>query len=181
MKLYLSFQDDAIKFAQITKKKYNQERRLIEKVLNLENTITVRDLCTQLGIEKVIPIATGLHRKCCEILQKSNMDSNHPQYLAMAVYQAAKHMKVSVSKVQLRESSQMTGPQWTKLEQLWQKWAISVDQHNTKTKTNSTLIQEGIKWFFFCKDILVLNSVQHPNTSVMSVTIQQYFLLRTLA
>lgn len=67
------------------------------------------------------------------------VDINHPQYAAMALYQACKSEKVRVSKVKLVGFSHLKMAQWEVLEKSWNSW---ITKRLEEKKLNKTLVEE---------------------------------------
>lgn len=69
-----------------------------------------------------------------------NVDTTHPQYAAMAVYQMCKLRKIKIQKTKLISYSHLKSSQWALLEKSWEAWA----KNNTDTIQNFQLTKKGL-------------------------------------
>lgn len=99
---------------------------MFEKLLDLNKLIGVNDICVQLNLNEVNKKAGELLQLYTDMVtsQQRDLDMCHPQYAAMAVYQACKLSKLKVSKSKIMAFSNLRPSQWQHLEQRWDKFLI---------------------------------------------------------
>lgn len=98
---------------------------MIEKILDVNKIVGVNDICVQLNMTEVSQKATKLLELYKSVMAKESAnDENdliHPQYAAMAVFQAARILKQKFSKPKLMSFSNLRPTQWQQLELRWNK------------------------------------------------------------
>ncbi|XP_037949483.1 origin recognition complex subunit 6-like isoform X2 [Teleopsis dalmanni] len=116
--------DTAIKLSHLKKAHYINRKRIIEKLLDLDKVVGVNDICIQLGLSEVSKKANELHELYKNIVAKENhdIDINHPQYAAIAVFQACKILKKKPPKTRLMPYSNLRPTQWMQLEKRWDRF-----------------------------------------------------------
>uniref|UniRef100_A0A182IK57 Uncharacterized protein n=1 Tax=Anopheles atroparvus TaxID=41427 RepID=A0A182IK57_ANOAO len=125
--------ETALKLSGLRKTAYNNGRRTLEKILDINKTIGINEICVQLGLNQVQKEATGLldaYKRYAGA--SSDIDFTHPQYATMAVFQACRRQKVRVAKLKLVPFSHLKATQWNLLEKNWEKFLDSVD-HKSKS------------------------------------------------
>lgn len=125
------------------KSKYIQQRRNVEKLLEINKQLSINEICVKLNLNKKVSAdATQLismYRK-----YSRDKDLNHPQYIAIAIYFSCKSNKTKVKKTDLLEIGQLKSPQWTILEQEWSKWLHNNDVLESVVSKNASVeINEG--------------------------------------
>ncbi|XP_026477139.1 origin recognition complex subunit 6 [Ctenocephalides felis] len=119
-----SFDSDyALKLSGFKKSTYLNSLRTIEKLLDLSKDLTISELCVQLGVTSVKEKAEILLSK---YKTSHDCDISHPQYVAMAVYQACRLSKIKLQKSMIVPFSRIKGSQWTMLEKTWTTWVDEV-------------------------------------------------------
>lgn len=107
------------------KSHYLKHKRMIEKILDVNKIVGVNDICVQLNMTEVSQKATKLLELYKSVMAKESAnDENdliHPQYAAMAVFQAARILKQKFSKPKLMSFSNLRPTQWQQLELRWNK------------------------------------------------------------
>ncbi|KAI8124824.1 Origin recognition complex subunit 6 [Lucilia cuprina] len=117
--------EQALKMSGLRKSHYANNKRMFEKLLDLNKLVGVNDICLQLNLNQVNKKAEELlelYRKVITSEQSSDVDISHPQYAAMAVFSACKLCKQKVSKTKLMPFSNLKPSQWQQLEQRWEKF-----------------------------------------------------------
>ncbi|XP_055854784.1 origin recognition complex subunit 6 [Episyrphus balteatus] len=126
-------QENALKLSGLRKTPYANNKRMFEKLLDLNKQIGINEICTKLGINELAKKATELLEMYKQIVENeaNDIDITHPQYPSMAVYQAGKLNQKRISKSKIMAISHLRPSQWTQLEQRWDK---IVATHYTATK-----------------------------------------------
>lgn len=111
---------------------------MLEKMLEINPPITISNICIQLGVSQVCHSAEQLLEK-----YKSNIrdDSTHPQYAAMAIYQACLQHKVKMFKKKIMDFSNLKTAQWENLATQWTKY---MDENKTDVKTTTEKIEDSV-------------------------------------
>ncbi|XP_055389393.1 origin recognition complex subunit 6 [Condylostylus longicornis] len=128
---------DIIKQSGLKKTVYEKYKRNIEKILNLNKPLRISEICVHLNCNEVSEKATNLLNMYEDHINKSNdndIDLSHPQYAAMAVFQACKLNKVKIIKAKILGFSHLRPSQWTRLEQQWDKF---ITEYNDLLKKSS--------------------------------------------
>lgn len=136
-------QKNALKVSGLTKRKYNELKRTLEKILNISENIDIAAMCVRLGINSNIQkLAQSLLTEYT--VQNPNLDCTHPQYRAMAISQACNLEKQKIETNKLIEMSNLKQNQWKKLEIPWKTFianrkviGLSSTQSPTKIIVNS--------------------------------------------
>ncbi|XP_065370376.1 origin recognition complex subunit 6 [Calliphora vicina] len=117
--------EQALKLSGLRKSHYANNKRMFEKLLDLNKLVGVNDICIQLSLNQVNKKAEellDLYRNVIASEQSTDVDMSHPQYAAMAVFMACKLSKQKVSKSKLMPFSNLKPSQWQQLEQRWEKF-----------------------------------------------------------
>uniref|UniRef100_A0A1B0BAQ1 Origin recognition complex subunit 6 n=1 Tax=Glossina palpalis gambiensis TaxID=67801 RepID=A0A1B0BAQ1_9MUSC len=116
-------QEQAIKISGLRKTHYINNRRMMEKLLDINKPLSIKELCNKLNLGDVWKKAEELLQLYHNVMISENIDVdiNHPQYSIMAVYMACKLCKKKVSKPKLLPLSNLRPTQWQHLEQRWNK------------------------------------------------------------
>lgn len=103
-------------------------------MLEIGRTLDINDICIQLNLNEVKKKAEEILNDYEQAMLKKNMeiDRKLPQYVAMAVYMAAKFHKKKISKPKLMSYSHLKPTQWQQLEQSWEQLMIA---YNAKLKS----------------------------------------------
>jgi hypothetical protein len=113
------------KLAGLKKSAYQNNKKVLEKVLNLGKKLSISDVCYKHNI-----VDSNLISKATKLLDafketncyKSNVDYDHPQYLTIAVFMACKLEKFKVSKKEFMNSINLKPNQWILLEKEMDGW-----------------------------------------------------------
>uniref|UniRef100_A0A1B0FMY7 Origin recognition complex subunit 6 n=1 Tax=Glossina morsitans morsitans TaxID=37546 RepID=A0A1B0FMY7_GLOMM len=116
-------QEQAIKISGLRKTHYIKNRRMMEKLLDINKPLTIKEVCKKLNLNDVWKKAEELLQLYHNVTSSENVDVdiNHPQYSVMAVFMACKLCKKKVSKPKLLPLSNLRPTQWHHLEQRWDK------------------------------------------------------------
>ncbi|KAL5286600.1 ORC6 family protein [Megaselia abdita] len=135
--------ENALKVSGLKKSQYLNNKRMFEKILDLNKPLTINDICIQLGAQEVSKKAKDLFEfyKSHNKDLADNEDISHPQYATMAVYQAGKILKKKIPKQKITSLSHLKPVQWTNLEKKWDKF---IDE-NPNLKTDLSLVKRVIK------------------------------------
>lgn len=79
----------ALSLCGFKKSAYQNNLNTLEKVLGLDKTLTISDVCVQLGCTVIKEDAEGILTKY-KTLDSKIKDMDHPQYVAAATYLACK-------------------------------------------------------------------------------------------
>ncbi|KAM7341801.1 origin recognition complex subunit 6 [Cochliomyia hominivorax] len=128
--------EQAMKMSALRKSHYANNKRMFEKLLDLNKLVGVNDICLQLNLNQVNKKAEELLELYRQVVAKeqSDIDVNHPQYAAMAVFMACKLSKQKVSKTKLMPFSNLRPAQWQQLEQRWEKFMARYYNDNMDNK-----------------------------------------------
>lgn len=127
--------ETALKLSGLKKSVYVNNKRTIEKILDMTKSIGIPEICIQLGLNQVQKEAAGMLEEYKRFVDGNNaeIDFAHPQYAAMAVFQACKKLKVKPQKTKLVPFSHLKPAQWTMLEKNWERFLAS---SNVAAKAN---------------------------------------------
>lgn len=133
-----------MKLSGFKKPGYLNHRRICEKLLDLCKPIGIPEICVQLGL-------TEIQEACRSILEKfvnssengmRNIDTTHPQYASMAVYQVCRLKRIRIQKTKLISYSHLKANQWAMLEKSWESWAkANADQLREFQMTGKGLLK----------------------------------------
>ncbi|XP_058835110.1 origin recognition complex subunit 6 [Topomyia yanbarensis] len=134
-----------LKLSGLKKSAYVNNRRTIEKLLDINQLIGINEVCIQLGLHQVQKEATALLNSYKTFVGagSTEIDFTHPQYATMSVFQACKRLKVKPPKAKLISLSHLKPTQWTLLEKNWEKFLANATDVSataaTKLKQNKTV------------------------------------------
>ena len=138
--LFLLFQQTALKLSGYKKPSYLNNRRIIEKLLELSKPTGVQEICVQLGLTEIQDQSKSILEQFTSSSVLRNVDTTHPQYAAMAVYQMCKLRKIKIQKTKLISYSHLKSSQWALLEKSWETWA----KNNADTIQKFQLTKKGL-------------------------------------
>ncbi|XP_035903614.1 origin recognition complex subunit 6 [Anopheles stephensi] len=120
--------DTALKLSGLKKPSYANGRRTLEKILDINKTLGIGEICVQVGLSQVQKDATALLEAYKRYAgdQGGVTDFTHPQYATMAVFQACKRQKLKPPKSKLVPLSHLKPTQWAMLEKNWDKFLSTV-------------------------------------------------------
>ncbi|XP_014091197.2 origin recognition complex subunit 6 [Bactrocera oleae] len=147
-----------VKLSTLRKSHYIKHKRMIEKILDVNKIVGVNDICVQLNMTEVSQKAVELLEWYKTVMAKESAnDENdliHPQYAAMAVFQAAKILKQKCSKAKIMSFSNLRPTQWQQLELRWNKFLtkyyketsdknqrLRVGELNEESESNTELLK----------------------------------------
>lgn len=117
------------------------------RLMNLNKKLEIIDVVLKMEISNAKVEKTSL--RIYEAYKKKafQTDLDHPQYIAMAVYQACKLEKAKIAKKNIIAISNLKPNQWKLLEKSWDKWVGSIgnfdkENVNEKRKQESNIVQE---------------------------------------
>ncbi|XP_017066675.1 origin recognition complex subunit 6 [Drosophila eugracilis] len=115
--------EQALKLSGLRRSHYLNNKRMFEKLLDMNKVASVNDICVQLGLNEVLRKAEELMTlfKAVAATEDTDTDTTHPQYAAMAVFQACRLLKKKVSKSKLMPFSNLRPTQFQQLEQQWDR------------------------------------------------------------
>lgn len=130
----------ALKLCGMKKSAYANAKRISEKILDISKTIGINEICIQLGLNQAQKEASLMLENYKRYVggQGSDIDFIHPQYSAMAVYQACKKLKVKPLKTKLVALSHLKAAQWNMLEKNWENFLTSFTDMNATGKSNES-------------------------------------------
>uniref|UniRef100_A0A182P353 Origin recognition complex subunit 6 n=1 Tax=Anopheles epiroticus TaxID=199890 RepID=A0A182P353_9DIPT len=118
--------DTAMKLSGLKKSAYANARRTLEKLLDINKTLGIGEICVQAGVSQVQKEAATLLEAYKQYAGgQGELDFTHPQYATMAVFQACKRQKVKPPKTKLVSFSHLRPAQWSLLEKNWEKFLAS--------------------------------------------------------
>ncbi|KAH8402293.1 hypothetical protein KR009_011080 [Drosophila setifemur] len=115
--------EQALKLSGLRKSHYLNNKRMFEKLLDLNKLVNVSDICVQLNLSEAARKAEELMTlfKAVAATEGIGIDTEHPQYAAMAVFHACLMLKKKVAKTKLMPFSNLRPTQWQQLEQQWER------------------------------------------------------------
>uniref|UniRef100_A0A182K810 Origin recognition complex subunit 6 n=1 Tax=Anopheles christyi TaxID=43041 RepID=A0A182K810_9DIPT len=143
--------DTAMKLSGLKKTAYANGRRTLEKVLDINKTLGIGEICVQVGVTQVQKEAATLleaYKQYAAGGHQGEIDFTHPQYATMAVFQACKRQKVKPPKTKLVPFSHLKPAQWSMLEKNWEKFLASaavVGQPAKGANMRGVLVKETAK------------------------------------
>ncbi|XP_046387030.1 origin recognition complex subunit 6 [Ischnura elegans] len=146
--------ETAIALSGMKKRLYLNGYHMFEKMLGLEQKISVKTVCIQLGCSEVIELAESLLNRYVEEHSRGSnrnkpLDLQHPMYAAFAVYCACRHKKVKVSKKVLVEMSRIKGTSFDKVTSEMSSLLAGMETAKAAKKRRATtlmdLVQENLK------------------------------------
>lgn len=164
---------EAVKFSGAkTESEYNRQKELIQKLLNLNKSLTLDEICAQLEISE---------RSKSDARQLFNAytanqfgDADNVAHMAMAIHQSLKLRKEkNAAAKKLAQLGHLKPKQWKELENNWDNWiekskpltaaAAAVDHRKTrnneaKSKWICKLFSRFLRFFFFKHLLLSLFS-----------------------
>lgn len=133
----------ALKLCGMKKSAYANAKKMSEKILDISKTIGIGEICLQLGLSQVQKEAVSMLEKYkCYVGGNSEIDFTHPQYAAMAIYQACKKQKVKPPKTKLVTFSHLKPAQWSILEKNWEHCLSSFGGAATGEKSKASKTDE---------------------------------------
>ncbi|XP_017044987.1 origin recognition complex subunit 6 [Drosophila ficusphila] len=132
--------EQALKLSGLRKSHYQNNKRMFEKLLDLNKLASVNDICVQLGLNEVARKAEELMTLFRGVAATEDTDTNHPQYATMAVFQACRLLKKKVSKTKLMPFSNLRPTQFQQLEQQWDRM---IAKHYKEVKLGPSFDLEG--------------------------------------
>lgn len=132
--------EEAIRIAGTRKREFNNNRKMLLKILNLDKKMDISDVILKLGILQ----STSLEKTARKIFEQYRREQyrsdevNHPSVVAMCVNYATKIEHVKIPKKNIVTISNLTTSQWNAMEKSWSSWAGSVEtkKKNKKNKEN---------------------------------------------
>ncbi|KAH9502631.1 Origin of replication complex subunit 6 [Bulinus truncatus] len=95
---------EVVRLSTMTKKNYIESTKVIAKLLNLEDQVTLQELALQFGCHSLMPLATDVLKRYSS-QQCSDMDYYSPMFLCAALIVAARKQKIKINVGKLREKS----------------------------------------------------------------------------
>lgn len=83
----------------------------------------ISEICVQLGVTEIQVASKSILEHFVQSSCLRNIDTTHPQYAAMAVYQMCKLKKIKIQKSKLISFSHLKSSQWALLEKSWETWS----------------------------------------------------------
>jgi origin recognition complex subunit 6 len=164
----------AYKLAGLRRSAYTNNKRLIEKLLDLNNCIGINEICVKLGLNQVQQTAVTLLNQYKATGQKAHEDLDHPQYAAIAIYFACRQHKLKPPKQKLMPLSHLRPSQWTVLETVWDKW-LQQQQTESRAKPTTKQAEQDI---MDCADIKEAEQIAVDKPEVETFEIWQERILR---
>jgi len=130
--------EQALKLSGLRKSHYVNNKRMFEKLLDLNKIPSVNDICIQLSLNEVARKAEEL-LTLFKALAGENPDADHPQYAAMAVFYACRLLKKKVSKTKIMPFSNLRPSQFQQLEHQWERM---IEKHYKEINVASRLNEE---------------------------------------
>lgn len=129
-------QQTALKLSGFKKPSYLNNRRIIEKLLDLSKPMGIAEICVQLSLTEIQAASRTIFEQFLSSSGLRNIDTSHPQYAAMAVYQMCRLKKIKIQKTKLISFSHLKSSQWSVLEKSWDTWAKSYPEKLREFQTS---------------------------------------------
>lgn len=137
-----------LKLSSLKKSEYNNNKKIIEKVLNLNKRLDIPGIILKLSITN-----TAIENTAKNIFDtyksdfsfKNQIDFDHPQYVTMSVYQSCKKHKLKIPKTNFVAISNLKPAQFNQCEKDWDNWLLTtivgkpVGKENIKGNSTETL------------------------------------------
>lgn len=134
----------AIQQSCLKKSIYSKNKKILQKVLDLNKKLTIDEVIRKLGIthtNNVEKLAKEIFKYYMKQQTYEDQDIN-PAVFVMSVYFACKYENVKVLKKNVLNLSNLTHSQWGIMEKSWEKWTSSF---NKKSKGSSKKESEAVK------------------------------------
>ncbi|KAF7279705.1 hypothetical protein GWI33_006865 [Rhynchophorus ferrugineus] len=125
--------ETALTLSGLKKSSYQNNLNTIEKLLELDRSVTISDLCVQLGCTSIKDDAEMILNKYKQ-LDKKIKDLDHPQYAAVATYLACRAKRISVDKNGIAAASRLKPSQWKELIGEFEKFGLGKKVVRTTAK-----------------------------------------------
>ncbi|XP_058465985.1 origin recognition complex subunit 6 [Malaya genurostris] len=124
-----------LKLSGLKKSAYANNKRTLEKLLDINQLMGINEICIQLGLHQVQKEATFLLNSYKSFVdgRSAEIDFTHPQYATMSVFQACKRIKVKPPKAKLVSLSHLKPAQWSLLEKNWENFLVNSSGLNSAT------------------------------------------------
>ncbi|XP_075168864.1 origin recognition complex subunit 6 [Haematobia irritans] len=134
--------EQALKLSGLKKSQYINNKRMFEKLLDLNKLIGVNDICIQLSLQEVKMKANELLELYRKVVanEQADIDDSHPQYASMAVFMACKLCQKKISKTKIMPFSNLRPVQWQQLEH---RWETLIAKHYKNTMDNKLKVQDA--------------------------------------
>lgn len=124
----------------MSKKEYSRSKRNFETILDVGQKVDISKICVKLGIPiQIQNLAEILRSEYFAQNTSLDLDSKHPQYFAMAIYQACKIKKIKITQNTLIKESHLKQMEWKKLETSWSKFVENRKVATTSNKHEATV------------------------------------------
>ncbi|KAH8355044.1 hypothetical protein KR093_004415, partial [Drosophila rubida] len=127
--------EQALKLSGLRKSHYVNNKRMFEKLLDLNKLPSVNDICVQLSLNEAARKSEELLTMFKSVANDTS-DADHPQYAAMAVFQACRLLKKKVAKTKIMPFSNLRPTQWQQLEHQWERM---IEKHYKETNVATKL------------------------------------------
>ena len=137
----------AILSSSVRKREYNNNRKMILKILNLDKKMAISDVILKLGILQ----STTLEKRAQKIYEQYRVEHayseeiNHVSVIAMCVWYAAKTEKVKILKKNILVISGLNNPQWNAMCLSWSTWANVETKNKKKEKENVEVVEVNVE------------------------------------
>lgn len=134
----------AINQSCLKKTVYSKNKKILQKVLDLNKKLTIDEVIRKLSIShtnNVEKLAKEIFKDYMKQQTYEDQDIN-PAVFVMSVYFAAKYENVKLLKKNVLNLSNLTHSQWGTMEKSWEKWTSSF---NKKTKGGTKKEVEAVK------------------------------------
>lgn len=101
----------------------------------------IAEICVQLGLTEIQAASRSILDQFVSSSGLRNIDTTHPQYSAMAVYQMCRLKKIKIQKTKLISFSHLKPSQWSVLEKSWDTWAKSLPEKLREFQTSKKAAQ----------------------------------------
>ncbi|XP_070501102.1 origin recognition complex subunit 6 [Chironomus tepperi] len=137
----------AIQQSCLKKSIYNKNKKILQKVLDLNKKLTIDEVIRKLSIthtNNVEKLAKEIFKDYMKQQTYEDQDIN-PAVFVMSVYFACKYENVKVLKKNVLNLSNLTHSQWGTMEKSWEKWTSSFNKKaKGSTKKESEAVKENV-------------------------------------
>ncbi|KAL1501646.1 hypothetical protein ABEB36_006940 [Hypothenemus hampei] len=127
--------ETALALSGLKKSTYHNQLNTLEKILGLDRTLSISDVCIQLGCTAIKDLAKDYLEK----FRNLGKDLDHPQYVAAAIYFACKSKKIALDKQKLISISRLRPSQWKELLSSFEKLGINHVNENQRGRSEVIL------------------------------------------
>lgn len=124
-----NYPEVAFQLAGLKKTEYQRQKNVFEKLLNLNKSLKLKDICLQLELNDAIKTNAQCLLDAYKKHPTFTDDINSAHCITMAIYQSCKLKKIKMSKLKTKliALSNLNVAKWKRIEEQWHKWITAED------------------------------------------------------